>query len=202
MIKGEGVEYHKFLPGFDFSRMVELCITHLKEDTLKGRLEAVYTALVGKNDIDWFGDKGAHPNALQKMHELGIDYKLIVIYRDGRDAAASGARQRRGLPAPWSNNPVENADYWAVNFEDLFAVLDKLDPSMYVVIKFEDYVFEPDKNFVLIGELLGIDPNEFDKTMFNKEEAHIGYYSKWCPDWKQTFTERSKAMLKRLGYIE
>ena len=66
---------------------------------------------------------------------------------------------------------MENADYWAVNFEDLFAVLDKLDPSMYVVIKFEDYVFEPDKNFVLIGELLGIDPNEFDKTMFNKEEA-------------------------------
>jgi hypothetical protein len=53
----------------------------------------------------------------------------------------------------------------------------------------------------LIGELLGIDPSEFDKTMFNKDEAHVGYYTQWCPDWEQTFTDRSKAMLKRLGYI-
>ena len=71
-----------------------------------------------------------------------------------------------------------------------------------MLIRFEDYILEPDKNFELIGELLGIDPNEFDKTMFNKDEAHVGYYAQWCPDWEQTFTDRSKAMLKRLGYLE
>jgi hypothetical protein len=201
VIKGEGIEYHKFPPGFDFNRMVELCKAHLKEDTLEGRLEAVFAALVGNNDFEWFGDKQVRPKVLLKMYESGIAYKLIVIYRDGRDVAASGARKKRGLPPPWSNNPVENADSWALVFENFFAILEKLDPSIYVTIRFEDYILEPDKNFELIGELLGIDPNEFDKTMFNKEEAHMGYYTQWCPDWEQTFTDRSKAMLKKLGYI-
>ena len=85
-------------------------------------------------------------------------------------------------------------------FGNLFAVLEQLDPNIFAVIRFEDYILEPDKNFELIGELLGIDPKEFDKTMINKEEAHIGYYTQWCPDWEQTFTDRSKAMLKKLGY--
>jgi hypothetical protein len=201
VIKGEGPEYHKFPPGFDFNKMVELCLAHLKEDTLEGRLDAVLSALAGKNDFEWFGDKQARLNVLIKMYELGINYKLIVIYRDGRDVAASGVRHKRGLSPPWSNNPVENADHWATVFEEQFPVLEKIDPSMYVLIRFEDYILKPDKNFELIGELLGVDPNEFDKTMFNKAEAHMGYYTKWCPDWEQTFTDRSKAMLKRLGYI-
>ena len=201
VIKGEGVEYHKFPPWFDFNKMVELCLANLKEDTLEGRLEAVYTALVGNHNLDWFGDKQARPNVLLKMYELGIEYKLIVIYRDGRDVAASGARHKRGLPPPWSNDPVENAESWAGIFESLFDVLEKLDPSMYVVIRFEDYILEPDKNFELMGELIGIDHNKFNKAMFKKEKAHMGYYPQWCPDWKQTFTEKSKTMLNRLGYI-
>jgi hypothetical protein len=202
VLKGEGVEYHKFPPGFDFNRMVEICLAHLKEDTLEGRLNAVCTAVAGDNDLEWFGDKQARPNVLLKMYELGIDYKLIAIYRDGRDVAASGSRHKRGLAPPWSNNPVENADSWAKIFEILLAVLEKLDPNMYVLIKFEDYILEPDKNFKMMGELLGIAPSEFNKKMFKKDKAHIGYYSKWCPDWEQTFTDRSKAMLKRLGYIQ
>jgi hypothetical protein len=201
VVKGEGVEYHKFPPGFDFNKMVELCLAHLKEDTLEGRLDAVYAALVGNNNLEWFGDKQAQPNVLIKMYELGIDYKLIIIHRDGRDVAASGARHGRGSLPPWSNDPVENADHWAQVFENQLPVLEKIDPSMYVFIRFEDYILEPDKNFELIGELLRVDPNEFNKTMFNKEKAHMGYYSQWCPDWEQTFTNRSKAMLKRLGYI-
>jgi hypothetical protein len=201
VIEGEGVEYHKFPPGFDFNMMVELCKAHLKKDTLEGRLEAVITALAGSNDFEWFGDKQARPKVLLKMYELGIAYKLIVIYRDGRDVAASGARMKRGLTPPWSNNPVENADSWALIFENLFAILEKLDPSIYVTIKFEDYILEPDKNFELMGELLGINPNEFNKKIINKKKAHIGYYRKWCPDWEQTFTDRSKAMLNRLGYV-
>jgi hypothetical protein len=124
VIKGEGVEYHKFPPGFDFNRMVELCKAHLKEDTLEGRLDAVYSALAGNNNLEWFGDKQARLNVLLKMYELGIDYKLIVIYRDGRDVAASGARHKRGLMPPWSNDPVENADHWAEIFEKLLSVLE------------------------------------------------------------------------------
>ena len=61
VIKGEGVEYHKFPPGFDCNKMVEICEAHLKEDTLKDRLEAVYTALAGNKDFEWFGDKQASP---------------------------------------------------------------------------------------------------------------------------------------------
>jgi hypothetical protein len=201
VIKAENVDYHKFPPGFDFNKMVELCLAHLKEDTLEGRLDAVYTALAGNNNLEWFGDKQARPNVLKKMYELGIDYRLIIIYRDGRDVAASGARQKKGAPPPWSNDPAENADSWAAIFENQLSVLEILDPNMYVLIRFEDYILEPDKNFELIGELLGIDHNEFNKTIFKKEKAHMGYYAQWCPDWEQTFTERSKAMLKRLGYI-
>ena len=77
---------------------------------------------------------------------------------------------------PDHNDPAENDDSWEAIFENLLAVLEKLDPSMYVVIRYEDYILGPDKKFELIGDLLGIDPNEFDKTLFSKDEAHMGYF--------------------------
>lgn len=197
---GEGVDYHGFPTGFNFDTFVDDCMRNLHDDSLDGRLNAVCET-IGGNRFKYIGDKGASHKVLLDMYEKGIEYKLIVIHRDGRDAAASGARHRRGLKPPWSNCCVENADHWAGNFEGLFSVLDKIDNRNYTVLRFEDYIENPDLNYKKMADLLEVDVDSFNKNIFKPDSSHMGYFPNHCPDWENTFTERSKTMLKRLNYI-
>src|SRR5688572_15753396 len=45
VVECEGVDYHRFPPGFDFERLVESCLERLEEDSLRGRIDAVLAAL-------------------------------------------------------------------------------------------------------------------------------------------------------------
>jgi hypothetical protein len=202
VVECEGVDYHRFPAGYDFENLVEDCLRNLREDSLRGRIDAVLAALYGPSPRQYVGDKGASHDVLLRMREEGIDYKLIVIHRDGRDAAASGARRKWGREPPWSDDAAENAESWAENFEALFEVMDRLDPRDCLLLRFEDYVEHPDRNFRRMADFLGVDPAGFKRGRFNPDAAHIGCHVDWCPDWRSTFSPKAVAMLARLGYVE
>lgn len=199
--RGEGLKYHRIPKNFNFDKFVLKCLKNLKKDTLENRIDAVFKTLTMGKEYTYVGDKGVTPAVLSRLNEEDINYKLIIIYRDGRDATASGIRSKRNLKPPWSANASENADHWARNYKRWFDILDQINNSKYILIKFEDYVNEPAKNFDLISNFLDLDISEFNRSMINANRAHIGYYDKWCPDWEETFSEESKHMLRRLGYI-
>jgi hypothetical protein len=198
-IKGEGLPYRRLPPRYHFEKFFSGCMKNLKKDDLHGRIDAVLEAIFGKYPYSIVGDKCASPTILKLMKQNGIDFKLIIIHRDGRDVASSGIRHKfKDRVAPWSLDPTENADHWAENFEDLFNVVETCEIP-HLLLRFEDYKTDPDKNFGLICKYLGV--YDLKRRLIDPNTTHVGYYKEWIPNWEDVFSEKSKSMLKRLGYI-
>ena len=190
---GEGIGYHKLPVGFNKDTFVSQCLKAIKEDTMINRVEAVEQVLFS-DKFKYCGDKGGDLTILTRLPNT----KIIFIHRDGRDVAVSGARFKRGLKPPWSNNPIANAHYWAENMSYIFDQLNQFED--YIVIRFEDYIDFPAKNFEKFTSFLGLGMMSYTKYI-NRKKAHKGYYSKHWPNWKKTATPLTKEMLKELNYI-
>lgn len=201
--KKSGWDYNKLPIKIDMNNFTNKCMSVLEKDTIENRILAAEKIIFnGKYKI--FGDKGAKPSAIYRMNAEGIKFKLILIYRDGRDVAASGVRHKRGLAPPWSNKAIDNAVLWAINFNNWFSVIDSGVVKDYIIIKFEDYIDKPEYNFRKIAEFLNLNPDIFldiQREKFIFTEAHRGYHTKWCPNWRKTFPYSVKEVLKRLEYI-
>lgn len=181
------------LSSLNKNTFVSDCLQTLTEDTMLGKIEAAESVLFS-NNYKYYGDKGAPVSIMKKLPKT----KVIFIYRDGRDVASSGARFKRGLKAPWANDPKVNAEHWAGNMQTNFNSLEEFNDCL--VIKFEDYIDYPDKNFKLISEFLGLDYKPY-KSMINFEKMHKGYYTKHWPNWKKEASVSVIKMLERLKYI-
>lgn len=186
--------YHRIK--INTSTFVSECESVLTKNTPNGRIQAAEKILFGQSLH--VGDKGgATSSTLRKMT---LPYKLIIVYRDGRDVAASGVRLGYttklgyGKP-PYSISAEENALAWARALGAMLGVVDAGLVSDYLILKFEDY---PDKNIEKLSNYLGLDLN---LSSFDLERAHIGYYKELYPEWVKTFPKPAKDLLCRLKYI-
>ena len=80
---GKDLNYHRIPNKYDFkTRFPGAAAKYLKEDTLKGRLNAFCSVIneITSKDLIYVGDKGAHVEVILKMEEEGIDYRVVYIY--------------------------------------------------------------------------------------------------------------------------
>jgi len=196
--------YNRLPDGVNRNTFVNDCISILKEDKLENRIVSAETVLM-KDRYDFFGDKGARAYIMGKMILEDIPFKTIIIHRDGRDSATSGARHKRGLEPPWSSSYIDNANHWATSFMLLFNLIDSGLLKDYILIRYEDYFDAPTKNMSKIAEYLGLDSSKLmdiqNKMLDPKLKAHVGYYKQHWPQWKCQSTTDTLNMLKRLGYV-
>ena len=87
--------YHKLYKKFDKNIFQQECMKNLKGNTLINKLEALETVLF-ENRFKIFGDKtGIAYDIFETLIKNNINFKVIHIYRDGRDVAFSYAEQCR-----------------------------------------------------------------------------------------------------------
>lgn len=213
LIKDNPVDYYNIIlskynkPGYHRipdieakSRLIE-CIANANEEGIYQRIINVENAVFnGFNG--YIGDKGVSFRAINAMDENDVDYKLIYIYRDGRDVAYSGyLKSSQGAKPPWSQNMAENAEHWAMRFKTF---LDLAEGRNWLGIRFEDFINKPGKNSKKISEYLGIDQGKLitaEKSTINKKRAHLGHHKNNWPNWKNDSSELFLSVLDRLNYI-
>lgn len=191
--RGEGKAYHALPPWVNYDEFVSNCMLNLKEDTVIGRVSAVENVLF-ESKFEYYGDNGADIEVLKTLP----DTKVIFIYRDGRDAAVFGARFNRGMEPPWSNSIVDNADYWAENMEIITKNFHNF--KDFISIRFEDYIENPIWNFDKMSSFLNVNLYGY-RHLIKQDKARIGCYEKGWMDWRKDATDKTKKMLKLLGYI-
>ena len=137
-----------------------------------------------------------------------LNIKYICIYRDGRDSVSSGIRRSSGPKdlKPWrSIDPRVNSKDWADYYFRWQQAKDNIiPPGNFCEIKFEDYIHNAGKNATIIAKFLGIKEKKLinlEKKFIKKNNAHIGYYAKWVPNWEKDFHPDAIKVLELLGYI-
>jgi len=141
----------------------------------------------------WFGDKVLEVNTLRRMRELELSYKVIYIYRDGRDNLVSRYRSKFG----------GNAEIWAKGVKDWWRLREELDSELYREIKFEDLIDKPGNVILKIGKWLRVDTDCMSLyAAMNIREPGIGDYKKVMPNWRRQFKGEPLRVLQELGYVE
>jgi len=170
-----------------------------------------------QNKYRIIGDK--YPNVLpedriQYLMNFQLDFKVIWIYRDGRDVVSScyrhggqGREPKIGDTRPiWSCiDPKEGSLKWARvmwYWDHIYNKYKDIIPMLQ--IKFEDMFKYPNMVAEDIGNFLNIDPGIIlnnIKTYASSSESNSGYYDRIIPYWDKQFTPESMSMLEKLGYI-
>lgn len=198
MVKGNN--YSKLPKNFSKKLFNEIC-SSFKDDTILNRILSAEKGIF-MNPPRYFGDKGVNLSVLDRFFEINLDFKLIFIYRDGRDVAYSGFRQLKDrTEPPWSNDMPKNALHWAKKINGL---LKRQEKNNWLAIKFEDYIENPDKNINKVADYLEIDsaPLFMARDRFiNNKTSHIGYYKKGWPNWQTECPQQAINVLKKLGYL-
>jgi hypothetical protein len=191
--RGEGKLYHALPPWVDYDNFVYNCMQKLKEDTINGRIEAVEDVIFD-NKFEYFGDKGADIAVIKNLPDTNV----IFIYRDGRDVAFSGARQKRGMVPPWSNSLKDNAHHWACNMENITKNIHNFNKRLF--LRFEDFIEYPSLNFDKMSSFLNMDFYRYSH-LIKANKSHVGYYVGNWKNWREEATDKTKKMLSILGYI-
>lgn len=109
------------------------------------------------------GDK--HPDYAMRLDELVRDeaIRCIFIYRDPRDVASSTVEKTRG---DWRRShpdelrdPRTIAGRWVAMMDAMERCRDRL-----LVIRYEDFVTDPEPSLRQLGTWLDVDPERFDRT--------------------------------------
>lgn len=151
---------------------------------------------------------------IETLLENNMPFKIIWIYRDGRDVVGScyrhggqGRPPKVGDTRPlWSCvNPQEGSLRWArtlAYWNDIKSRFNKEVPIME--IRFEDLLKYPQMVAEDIGNFLDIAPD----IVYNKIQqkvsgraAHQGSYKEIIPNWRSEFAPEALDMLKELKYI-
>lgn len=150
-----------------------------------------------------------NPHRINAMLREGIDFKLIYIYRDGRDVVASKYRHKvaTNIDPYWATTDIRQAsDVWVNKMMqwDLFYD-DYKDKIPILVIRFEDIIDDRDKIVKQLSDFIEVDEDTINKNIedkFSDKTSHRGYYQKWIPNWEEHFVPPAKMYLKKLGYIK
>lgn len=181
---------------FDSNLFIEKCKLDMKKDTIRNRIIAAEKALFGELDLNFFGDKVLNINVLFKLLNINLKYKIIYVYKDGRDNIASRTNREA-----WDNRP----SVWSNNIFKWQKLKKQINPNDYIEIRFEDFLYDPDVNAYKIKKLLKLDDisnikKEIDKRI-DGSKIHIGHYKKIIPNWQEIFKKKDLEALKILGYL-
>jgi len=189
----------RFVPEHvNFVNFEKRCTNDLKKDTLKNRIRAVESNIF--KGTKFFGDKGASIDVLLDMLNVGMVFKFIMIYRDGRDVAVSGVRHNRNLKPPWSNSHVENIAAWQERIDGWLKVLNDNTISDHCILRFEDYIDNPGKNEEKVARLLGVKNIDLESG-FSSKKSHSGYYKHMWKNWRKEIPKESLELLEKLNYL-
>jgi hypothetical protein len=105
-----------------------------------------YVARLGKNDVDYFGEKTPeHTGHLPMIRQVFPEAKILVLYRDGRDVASSLHKM------PWASSDLYvNFMIWLYYHQIVQHARASEWPGMYFA-RYEDIVADPAAAF---GDIL------------------------------------------------
>lgn len=138
-----------------------------------------------------FGDKNNYYiDYLSELNTICPEAKYLIIVRDCRDVVCSYLKVNEldSNSQYKPNFPSEIKDIslqWRDNNTKILNFTDKLDPSHFVIIRYEDLLSKPEKTLKSCTALLGLD---FDESMLN-------YYKKQSEpteflDWKKKTNQK------------
>lgn len=114
-----------------------------------------------------FGDKtpryAFHLQALQRLYP---DARLVLVMRDGREAAASAARTTANSAAPRSI--LLDAVLWRSSARRAFETLAKMSPDVLCMVKLEELIASPEETARRLCSFVG---EEFDMAMLSHHET-------------------------------
>lgn len=183
------------------------CNKNLKDKSVTSGLKAVEKTIF-KDRYKFFGDKsGIGYYILDVVGVLKDDIKIIHIYRDGRDSAASGIKLSEGGKNHrlWATTSAyKNSSHWAEKLNIWFEIKNKLNNDQYLEIKFEDFILNPYLNAQKLSGFTGMSLEELKEAegaLIRRDAANIGYYKDWISDWKKELAPEAIDVLGKLDYI-
>lgn len=154
-----------------------------------------------QNRFSVFGDKGGL-GAIRVLQKAGLPFKVLYLFRDGRDSVASSISRHKDKKDDdsWkTSDPFESSLYWANEIKKWLELKERLNKDSYIEIQFEKYVDAPDETLEKIAAFLEVD-NKFDLNVLDTSKANIGRYKTELPDWQNSFSKEAVDVLKGLGY--
>jgi len=164
------------------------------------------------------GDKGYVPiapvpfamrHSLLDALSLGLEMKVLWIYRDPRDTFTSIARFRakdkvggkeehQVWHSLWAHDPYRHSLEWVRAWENWDRV--KVDIP-HLEIKYESLIAHPVKNLSGIATFLGIGLTPMVKYFDNNvKKGSLGYWKKYQPNIESRMHKSIFPLMKRLGY--
>jgi hypothetical protein len=119
------------------------------------RMAQAYVRRVAKNDVTAFGEKTPeHTSRVPHIRRMFPDAKIIVLYRDGRDVAASLSH------VPWmTSNPYANFVVW-LYYHWTIERLRTSDSAPLYFARYEDIVANPRGEFAAMLRFLNLPYHE------------------------------------------
>lgn len=148
----------------------------------------LYLDRLQKRSVTHFGEKSpAHQRFLGQIKRVCPDAKVVLIYRDGRDVAASLRK------LPWMPADVELAfALWLHYYRIQRRLMARPNPNIHLV-KYEEFVAEPERVLRSITTFLGLD---YENCTGDGWGNHDGI-PKWELGWKSLALEKVTA--SRIG---
>ena len=155
-----------------------------------------------QNKYKIFGDKGGL-GAINTLQEAKLPFKLLYLFRDGRDSVASSISRYKGKKDDdsWkTSDTFESSLYWANDIKKWFELKALLKKDDYLEIQFEQFAKNPGEILGEIANFLEVE-DRFDSQIFDNSMAHTERYKKEIPDWQATFSKEAIEVLKELNYM-
>ena len=171
------------------------------DTSLSAKITSAETCIF-QNRFKVFGDKGGL-GAISTLQEARLPFKVLYLYRDGRDSIASSiARYKKKRDnATWkTSDTFESSLHWATELKKWFELKTLLKQDDYLEIQFEQFVKNPGETLGKIAFFLEVE-DSFNRNIFDNSMAHTGRYKNQIPDWRDTFSKEAIEVLEELKYI-
>lgn len=136
-----------------------------------------------------------------RVPDLWPDCTYVFLVRDPRDVA------RSCVGMGWIGEPTSGASYWTEPVRRWIDLRDRLDPSRYVELRYEDLVRDPEPHLDaccrLVGERYHPDMLTFhERSSYDQLDASLAYQWKLRLSTRQAelIELRSGDLLDRFGY--
>lgn len=172
-----------------------------KDSSLTARIMAAEKCIF-QEKYKIFGDKGGYRSA-KTLKEIGLPFKAIYMYRDGRDSVASSMSRHKDKKddTSWKTaDAYQSSLHWASAIKEWFEIKKLLNTEDYIEIPFEQFMKTPDNVYQRIAEFLDVE-SIFDQSLFQPDHANMGRYKRDIPEWKTTFSREAIEVLEELKYI-
>jgi hypothetical protein len=140
----------------------------------------------------YWGDKVLEVETLRRLRDLGLDFKVIYVLRDGRDNVCSRRRYRFG----------GGASLWYEGVKEWLEFAKKIKPEYCYTIRFEQLISEPLRVLTELAAWIGVDHEPLLSGFYQKvRKNNIGRWKQELPNWRYVFKGEPLVMLRRLNYL-